>query len=626
MRSIRRDLVLYFLALMAVVLGGVALLIDRVAGRTLEAREAASRQLIDLRCEDQIQQERDRFDTELTAQARLIAGEVQATYSTLFRAQFEKFILNMRLAPLGSLAAGMTPFPVYAPLWSQIGFQQRRFNDPVARLNEHLARQHFSKLDLAHLPSVDDHGSDFVHVSVPAFPRGEREYVSKTLHGEDWLTKIPPSENPAVVSEHYENRKLASGMSVRVVGHRSSMMARYLSPGGRVLFDPSPGPRIGGSRDSRDPLPRDPGRSDPPPPPGTLAQPDAPPPSIQYRFAYIQYGRPLGPLDERIQLIESRRDEEKATEAAKTRRDREGLRAWLALIASLSLIALVVGGLLLVRRGLKPLDTLTQAVAKVNERDFRLPVEPSQLSKELLPIHERLTQTLTQLQRAFEHDRQAVADISHELRTPVASLLATIDVSLRKPRSAEQYYQTLEDCRVITKQLGGLVERVMRLASLDAAPAKACTTLVNAVELAQGVATVIRPLAESHDLAFAVALPPMLPLQTNADTLREVLLNLLHNAIEYNRPGGAIALNVSHDHGRALFTVTDTGIGMAPEVKSRIFERFYRADASRTATGLHAGLGLAIVKECVDRLGGVIRVDSEPGRGSTFTVDLPAGA
>src|SRR5262249_60020296 len=109
-------------------------------------------------------------------------------------------------------------------------------------------------------------------------------------------------------------------------------------------------------------------------------------------------------------------------------------------------------------------------------------------------------------------------------------------------------------------------------------------------------------------------------LESDVGKLREVLMNLLHNAVEYNRPGGTIDLAARRDGAAAVFEVRDTGIGMTAEVRERIFERFYRADSSRHATGVHAGLGLAIVKEYVARLGGTIAVESEPGVGTTFRV------
>jgi signal transduction histidine kinase len=294
-------------------------------------------------------------------------------------------------------------------------------------------------------------------------------------------------------------------------------------------------------------------------------------------------------------------------------------------IAMLTFLALGIGGWLLVGRSLAPVHKLSDAAGRVSEKDFRLPVEKNELSTELVPIHDRLTHSLAALQVAFEREKQAVADISHELRTPVAALLATIDVSVRKPRTAEQYHQTLLECRSITKQLGELVERVMTLAYLDAGQAEVASREADVSELAEGCATVIRPLAEAHGVTLTSELERTAQLQTDPDKLREVMMNLLHNAVEYNRPGGSIAIKVKREpNGGAILEVSDTGIGMNQDVRARIFERFYRADASRTSAGAHAGLGLAIVKEYVNRMGGTIAVESEPDRGSTFRVTLPA--
>jgi signal transduction histidine kinase len=250
-------------------------------------------------------------------------------------------------------------------------------------------------------------------------------------------------------------------------------------------------------------------------------------------------------------------------------------------------------------------------------------VEKSELTRELVPIHDRLTMSLDSLKRAFEREKEAIADISHELRTPVAGLLATLDVSLRKPRTAEQYKATLEECRGITKQLSHLVERVMTLAYIDAGQTVTARTETDASALAEGCAAIVRPLAESHGITLTSELEAPAELSTDPDKLREVMMNLLHNAVEYNRPGGNVNLRVKKAGQGVQVEVSDTGIGMTPDVQGKIFERFYRADPSRTTTGVHAGLGLAIVKEYVQRLGGTILVESQPGCGTTFRVSLP---
>src|SRR5439155_7140320 len=138
--------------------------------------------------------------------------------------------------------------------------------------------------------------------------------------------------------------------------------------------------------------------------------------------------------------------------------------------------------------------------------------------------------------------------------------------------------------------------------------------------LAEQCTALIRPLAEARGLSLRVHCSGPAPLTADPDKLREVLTNLLHNAIEYNKPNGAVDLTVQRDNGTLRVEVTDTGVAIPPEAREHIFERFYRADPARQADGLHAGLGLAIVKGYIDLMGGRIAVASEVGQGSTFRV------
>jgi signal transduction histidine kinase len=181
-----------------------------------------------------------------------------------------------------------------------------------------------------------------------------------------------------------------------------------------------------------------------------------------------------------------------------------------------------------------------------------------------------------------------------------------------------------------------IVERLLTLARLDAGVDRLRPQTVDVSALTAQCAAVVRPLAEARGLQLTVenqCAASKAPERTNGDStglmhvdpdkLREVVTNLLHNAIQYNRPGGAVGLRVVRANGTLEVEVRDTGIGIAPEASEHIFERFYRADPSRGSDDLHAGLGLAIVKEYVDLMGGSIGVESTEGQGSTFRVLLP---
>jgi signal transduction histidine kinase len=169
------------------------------------------------------------------------------------------------------------------------------------------------------------------------------------------------------------------------------------------------------------------------------------------------------------------------------------------------------------------------------------------------------------------------------------------------------------------------VDRLLTLARLDAGVDTLRVQPVDVGVLAEQCAAVARPLAEARGVSLEVCRKAPGPVLADPDKLREVVNNLLHNAIEYNRPGGSVGLLVARQDGHLDVEVCDTGIGIAPEARGHIFERFYRADPSRTGDGLHTGLGLAIVKEYVDLMGGSITFETAEGRGSTFRVRLPAG-
>lgn len=633
MPSIRRNLLGYLLLLIALALGGVGLLVDRYAQAAMHTREDAETNRIEEGYKAREKEAAAKFDAELLAEAELLGREVLS--ARLFTAEIlgrrgtagaavrppDEDVLNYqrRVAALiagtgpagawGTVATvgaarplppapppppgeppprppasadGLPRPPALSPLW--VAYEGPR---AVSRIQEALRRS-FDEDEPRHTGEFQFH---FV-----AFDPGHHVRNAATVRSPKLTADLPLDLDALERSpkfEHYGNIHVPGIGACRQVTLRVGRGNGVFMLSSPVVTAPT-------------------GR-----PPGLR------PSELQVRV-FVQSLLPESMLFDRLRQDRQERNEQLDRVRTESRLELAQLRAKLTLIGVGTFAALVVGGWLIVARGLAPMHKLSDAVSRVSERDFRLPVRDDELSRELVPIHSRLTQTLDLLRRAFAREKQAVADISHELRTPIASLLATLDVALRKPRTPEQYRTTLEDCRVITRQLGQLVERIMTLASLDAGTARTDRVRLDASEVAAGCAAVIRPLAEAHGLTLELRAVPPLELDTDPDQLREVLINLLHNAVEYNRPGGSIELTGRRDNGSVVLEVRDTGIGMPPEIREKIFERFFRADPSRQATGVHAGLGLAIVKEYVERLGGRIAVESEAGVGSTFRVVLPA--
>jgi signal transduction histidine kinase len=604
MPSIRRSLIAYFLILLSLALAAVGLIVHQLAGGALWDREAIAAKQIEQDYRTQRVRAEEQFNDGLEKQAVALGRDFRHKSLILVvrdrASEFSEWDLRTRLGILALAPSGITsnwnalisaPHAVY----------DRRYGRN--QLYWTLQRQHFDEQlrhwfadDTAHYPPYFE-----IHDT-----RASR------------LIRSPSGELPPLPTSDEFNKRMALGAAWVDDATVGDIAVR------RVIVQ---APTIGM------------------PPRGRLPDPGRLPVTVHglyggllsavpvtafldrgydpIPYVYVQVARPKEDLEAEFRAYKQQRDDAIQAEVEKTREAMTGLRTNLLLIAGLSFLALAAGGWWLVGRGVAPIRKLSHAVSQVSEKDFFLPVKQDDLSLELLPIHDRLTQTLDELRRAFEREKQAVADISHELKTPLAALLTSMDVTLRKPRTAEQYKATLEECRDIGRQLSRLVERIMTLASLDAGNDRTVSERVDAADVATECGLVARPLAEAHGLTFTTAIDGDAEMLTDPDKLREVLNNLLGNAIEYNRPGGSIELRVSADRGRVTFEVKDTGIGMTPEVRTKIFERFYRADPSRHETGVHAGLGLAIVKEYVERLGGTITVESEPDVGSTFRVTLP---
>jgi len=611
MRSIRRSLLGYLLLLLALALGGVGAFVDRFANAAITAREEAEAKRIELAFDARRQEAKAKLDGELVAETRALLKGVGPALGGLpglrgvgrpgdarpkdgdnfLRAPKEdvqEYRHRATALVAASLAGGWVEIPAVAAVgrspsagWS--GFQSPR---AVARLPLADALRKAFVED-------DDHPGYFQFHLVAYYPghHGQTIGVVRPARvGHDLPIDLAALEQPNVDFYHDDIDIPGDGPCRRVV-----------MTGGRPFWFvlPPPFSTFGG-----------------------LFDPARRGPDFTVRV-FAHYARPYSELTARLAAGQQHRDDQLARVRDESRTELARLRGRLGLIGGGTFLALVFGGWVIVARGLAPLRKLSDAVSRVSEKDFRLPVVGADLGRELAPIHARLTQTLDLLRRAFAREKEAVADISHELRTPIASLLATLDVALRKTRTPEQYRATLDDCRGIARQLGQLVERIMTLASLDAGNARTATVPTDAADVAADIAAVIRPLAEANGLTFASRVAAPVELDTDPDKLREVLMNLLHNAVEYNLPGGRVELAVRRDGAAAVFEVGDTGIGMPPEVREKIFERFYRADPSRHATGIHAGLGLAIVKEFVTRMNGSITVESSPGVGTTFRVSLP---
>ena len=231
------------------------------------------------------------------------------------------------------------------------------------------------------------------------------------------------------------------------------------------------------------------------------------------------------------------------------------------------------------------------------------------------------------VREAYEKQRQFAADASHELRTPLAVVLASADLLRSDPSITSPFLkQVIEDVRDEVKKMTKLVSDLLTVARTDGKANQMRLVRMDLVSAVQQTVRIMRPFAEKKDIVIDEELPKRVEIHADEQKIRQLILILVDNAVKYTPEHGRISVCVQENRGSVKLSVSDTGIGIAPEHQERIFERFYRVDKARSRRMGGNGLGLAIAREIVEAHGGSIAVESEPGKGTTFHIRLKARA
>lgn len=291
--------------------------------------------------------------------------------------------------------------------------------------------------------------------------------------------------------------------------------------------------------------------------------------------------------------------------------------------AGVSVLALgLAGGWLIASRAFRPIEAISTTASRISAGQLSERINVADTDSELGQLAGTLNSTFARLEASFAQQKQFTADASHELRTPIAVIISEAQTTLARERTTQEYRETIEACLDTAQQMRRLTESLLELANLDASQQSTKREPLDLAELTRKRIEFIHPLADQRGLRLNCKFSPA-TISGNADHLGLVINNLLSNAIYYNKLGGEISVSTSTESGNVVVTVTDTGRGIAPEDVPLIFDRFYRADKSRSRAEGRSGLGLAICKAIVEAHGGRIEVTSRLGVGSTFTVRLP---
>jgi heavy metal sensor kinase len=305
----------------------------------------------------------------------------------------------------------------------------------------------------------------------------------------------------------------------------------------------------------------------------------------------------------------------------------EQLLATVVLILPFGLVAAVLMGAWIARRALAPVDRIITEVREITDgRSLHRRLAEPMVKDEVGRLVETLNQMMTRLERSFAALRRFTADASHELKTPLTVLRAGVERAITTPNLPPEALAALEEALQEIKRMSELVDALLTLARADEGIAPLHREPVDLRAIVEEARETGELLAEDAGVRMEVAVPPEpVVVPVDASRIRQLLLNLLTNAVKYTPAGGSVRMQLAAADGRVTLTVADTGIGIAPGDLPHIFDRFWRADSARTRTGERpgAGLGLAICKWIAEAHGGQIEVTSRPGRGTTVTVTLP---
>jgi len=307
-------------------------------------------------------------------------------------------------------------------------------------------------------------------------------------------------------------------------------------------------------------------------------------------------------------------------------KDLAGMKPYAARMSLIGVGVLVVGlggGWWLTALSIRPIEQIAGAAKRISEGKLSERIAVDQPGSELGQLAEVLNSTFERLEESFAQQKRFTADASHELRTPLSVLIAETQTVLSRERPVEEYREVLAGNLDTARQMKRLAEALLELARLDAGEERQPGPPLEIGMLADDVIARLQPLARAKNVSISrdgdVAMASGSP-----ERLALVISNLLENAIHHGREGGSVVVTSCHDESGVVLQVADDGPGIPAGDLPHVFERFYRADKSRTGSQGRYGLGLAICRGLVEAEGGTISVESELGQGTCFTVTLPA--
>jgi signal transduction histidine kinase len=346
-----------------------------------------------------------------------------------------------------------------------------------------------------------------------------------------------------------------------------------------------------------------------------------------------QEGRPSGRSEqgERLQPVErpdAPRESEPRTERPGGGGRRHGLfaevMAILVRVGIPAIVMAVAGGWWLMRRSLAPVEALTRAVERTHESNLRQQLPRSGNGDELDRLTEVFNAMTSRLDQSFQRIREFTLHASHELKTPLTVMQGEIETACREESLTDVQRERLHSQLDEVQRLAAIVDGLSLLTKADAGQVSLALDPVQLDELVREAVEDVQHLGQSVSLEVTLMACEPVIVRGDRHRLRQLLLNLADNAVKYNEPHGRVTVSLRREGPHAELAIANTGPGLPPELQLRVFERFFRGDASHGSAVEGSGLGLSIVEWISRAHGGSVQFESGVGALTTVTVRLPA--
>ncbi len=297
-------------------------------------------------------------------------------------------------------------------------------------------------------------------------------------------------------------------------------------------------------------------------------------------------------------------------------------RFWLILLGTLAIFPLI--GYQIARRGIRPVKEVATTARHISSTNLHERIQPEGYPSELASLAATFNEMLDGLEESFDRISRFSADIAHDLRTPVNNIRGEAEVALARARTVDEYREVLGSCLEEAVRLSDLIGDLLFLARAESPLAHLHRESINVGELLSGIREYYEAPAAERGVALSTAVPdePLIA-QLDRTLLQRAVGNLVSNALVHTPPGKSVVLGASAEPAGVRIEVSDAGVGIPPEALPRVFDRFFRVDASRSQASGGTGLGLAIVQSIMQLHGGKVEIASEVGHGTQVTLRVP---